>query len=101
MEQPDCLTRSTAMKILVLKTGSHHRRVQAPKDGDVDCGPVFSSDLGLQAQWQVHSAVGVDDPTGVGAAKQHSRRVLTHLGRQARGISKPCTMRNKEHNDLF
>jgi hypothetical protein len=88
---------------MVLKIGSHQRGVLASKDGDVNRGLVFSNDLGLQGQWYVNGAVRGDDPTGVGAGKQHSRWVLIHLERDKLGNrqAKPGMVENKCHINLF
>lgn len=66
-----CLVRSIAILTAILKIGSHQRGVLAPKDRDVNCGPVFPRDLGLQGQRYVNGAVGSDDSTGVGSKEQH------------------------------
>lgn len=74
-----CLVRSTAILTAILKIGSYQRRVLAPEDRDVNCGPVLPSDLGLQRQRYVNGAVGHDDSTGAGTREQHSWRGLIYL----------------------
>lgn len=63
----------------ILKTGSYHRRVLAPEDGDVNYGLAFPRDLGLQGQRDVNGAVGGDYPTGGGTREQYGRQVLIYL----------------------
>lgn len=74
----------------ILKTVSHHRVVLAPEDRDVNRGPVFPSDLGLQDQRYVDGALGRDDSIGAGTREQHSGRVLVYLvGETSQRDNKP------------